>query len=74
LFSRFVRTGPQETTPSGSRLEQLIAADSANQRIIDQLNSQVDFLNDQLALREAQLADAVEKLTSIFNNYILSFI
>lgn len=31
-------------------------AQSANKRIIDQLNSQVDFLNDQLAQREAQLA------------------
>lgn len=29
--------------------------DSSNKRIIDQLNSQVDFLNEQLAYREAQL-------------------
>ena len=40
---------------SGSRMEQLVAADSANQRIIDQLNSQVDFLNEQLAFGEQVL-------------------
>lgn len=31
--------------------------DASNKRIIDQLNSQVDFLNEQLAFREAQLAN-----------------
>ena len=30
--------------------------EAANKRIIDQLNGQVDFLNDQLAQREAQVA------------------
>lgn len=31
--------------------------DLANKRIIDQLNGQVDFLNSQLAFREAQIAE-----------------
>jgi FtsZ-binding cell division protein ZapB len=31
------------------------SSDMANKRIIDQLNSHVDFLNEQLALREAQI-------------------
>ena len=63
-LARFVKTtsiteGNSETT--GSKLDKMIAADAANQRVIDQLNNQVDFLNEQLALREAQLADSVEK-------------
>ena len=41
-----------------TRLEQLVAADTANKRIIDQLNGQVDFLNEQVAYREAQIADS----------------
>lgn len=35
----------------------LAHAYEANQRIVDQLNDQVDFLNRQLANREAQLAE-----------------
>jgi benzoyl-CoA reductase/2-hydroxyglutaryl-CoA dehydratase subunit BcrC/BadD/HgdB len=31
------------------------SSDMANKRIIDQLNNHVDFLNDQLALREVQI-------------------
>ena len=63
-LARFVKTssiteGNNET--SGSKLDKMIAADIANQKVIDQLNDQVDFLNEQLALREAQLADSVEK-------------
>lgn len=45
----------------GSRADQLAAADNANKRIIDQLNGQVDFLNEQLAKREAQAVEAAEK-------------
>ena len=45
-----------------NRLDMLTMADSANARIIDQLNGQVDFLNDQLAQREAQLAEVGEQL------------
>lgn len=63
-FVRNVGTGPADSNSgvaSGSRLDQLIAADTANQRVIDQLNVQVDFLNEQLAARETQLADAVSK-------------
>lgn len=48
-------------TTSG-RTEQLFAADAANKRIIDQLNGQVDFLNEQLALREAQLVETADKI------------
>lgn len=33
----------------------LAHAHEANQRIVEQLNDQVDFLNEQLALRETQL-------------------
>ena len=51
-----------DSTTMDSKLEMLVMADSANNRIIDQLNGQVDFLNDQLALREAQLADIGDKL------------
>lgn len=36
--------------------------DVGNRRIIDQLNGQVDFLNEQLALRESELQDVVTKL------------
>jgi hypothetical protein len=47
---------------SGSgRAEQLELSDVANKRIIDQLNGQVDFLNEQLALREAQLVESADK-------------
>lgn len=46
----------------GGRMEQLEAADVANKRIIDQLNGQVDFLNEQLALREAQLVESADKV------------
>jgi chromosome segregation ATPase len=47
---------------SVNRTEQLYAADVANKRIIDQLNGQVDFLNEQLALREAQLVETADKI------------
>jgi hypothetical protein len=60
IMSRSVQHG--DSTTLDSKLEMLVMADSANNRIIDQLNGQVDFLNDQLALREAQLSDIGEKL------------
>lgn len=37
----------------------LVHAHEANQRIVDQLNDQVDFLNRQLAVREEQLSKKV---------------
>ena len=37
----------------------------ANKRIIDQLNSQVDFLNDQLAFREAQLSAIHHRINEV---------
>lgn len=40
------------------RIQNLLAADTSNQRIIEQLNGQVDFLNEHLALRERQLAES----------------
>jgi hypothetical protein len=42
---------------SSTQLQQLLAADQGNKRVIDQLNGHVDFLNEQLALREAQLVE-----------------
>lgn len=63
-LSRFVRT-IDESKPQSSRMDQLLAADTANQRVIDQLNTQVDFLNEQLALREAQLVEVMEKSCSV---------
>ncbi len=52
---------------SGTRVEQLVAADAANRRLIDQLNSHVDFLNEQLAMREAQLVEAADKILQAEN-------
>lgn len=43
------------------------ALDTANKRIIDQLNGQVDFLNSQLAFREAQLT-TLHTQVSEYNN------
>ena len=45
------------TAASWTQLQQLLAADQGNKRVIDQLNGHVDFLNEQLALREAQLVE-----------------
>lgn len=59
VTSRSLEGGIHE---SEGKMEMLVMADSANARIIDQLNGQVDFLNDQLATREAQLASLSEKL------------
>eukprot|EP00981_Chlorochromonas_danica_P011610 scaffold4147_cov154-Ochromonas_danica.AAC.3 len=47
---------PADMTTTSHLVSGAEVAQSANKRIIDQLNSQVDFLNDQLAQREAQLA------------------
>ena len=44
------------------KAEQFVAADIANKRIIDQLNGQVDFLNNELARREAQLIENNDKM------------
>lgn len=40
-----------------SSVDQLEAVDIANRRLIDQLNGQVDFLNEQLAMKEAQVKE-----------------
>eukprot|EP00904_Undaria_pinnatifida_P002863 jgi/Undpi1/12578/HiC_scaffold_6.g02247.m1 len=57
------RLGAQIGGGSGSNLEQvtLAHAHEANQRIVDQLNDHVDFLNRQLVAREAQLSKAREE-------------
>jgi chromosome segregation ATPase len=47
------------------RIQNLIAADSSNQRIIEQLNGQVDFLNEHLALRERQLAEGARQIAGV---------
>ena len=47
---------------AGSRVDQYLASDIANKRLIDQLNGQVDFLNNELAKREAQLVEVNDKL------------
>lgn len=52
------------TDPNG-KLELLTMTNGANERIIDQLNGQVDFLNAQLAVREAQLAELADKATTL---------
>ena len=52
------KTPRSTTSGTGTTvLEQLEAVDIANRRLIDQLNGQVDFLNEQLALRDAQIKD-----------------
>lgn len=61
-LQRITSRSIEGTVDGEGRMEMLVMADSANARIIDQLNGQVDFLNDQLATREAQLADLGEKL------------
>jgi hypothetical protein len=51
-----------------SRTEQILLTNQANKRIIDQLNSQIDFLNEQLAIREDQVvktADASHELYAL---------
>lgn len=52
---------------SSNMADQYIAADVANKRIIDQLNGQVDFLNNELAKREAQLVEVNDKLLQYDN-------
>lgn len=47
---------------TGTRTDQYVASDIANKRLIDQLNGQVDFLNNELAKREAQLVEVNDKL------------
>ena len=42
---------------------QQLQRDSMTGRMVDQLNSQVDFLNEQLAAREAQIRDLHAALT-----------
>lgn len=44
------------------RIQNMIAADVSNKRIIEQLNGQVDFLNEHLALRERQLAESAREI------------
>lgn len=46
----------------GMQSDQFAAADLANKRIINQLNGQVDFLNNELAKRESQLIAVNDKL------------
>jgi predicted nucleic acid-binding Zn-ribbon protein len=48
-----------------NRIQNLLAADTSNQRIIEQLNGQVDFLNEHLALRERQLAESGRELAGV---------
>jgi hypothetical protein len=43
-------------------MSQLQSSETSNRRIIGQLNSQVDFLNEQLAMREAQLVETADKI------------
>ncbi|CAM9539069.1 unnamed protein product, partial [Ectocarpus fasciculatus] len=55
------RLGRQTGSDTNIEKVTLAHAYEANQRIVDQLNDQVDFLNRQLANREAQLAEAREE-------------
>lgn len=58
---------------ASSQLQQLLAADQGNKRVIDQLNGHVDFLNEQLALREAQLVEVTNttETRSCCYNYLI---
>ncbi len=49
----------QRPTSGMNPLESVEAVDLANRRLIDQLNAQVDFLNEQLAQRDFQLKDMI---------------
>ena len=49
--------GLKGSNNAGSSVDQLEAVDIANRRLIDQLNGQVDFLNEQLAMKEAQVKE-----------------
>ncbi len=60
VASLALQTG--DTSTVESKFEMLLMADGANSRIIDQLNGQIDFLNDQLAIRESQLSELGEKM------------
>lgn len=68
--NELVRTGKHLTAlgdtesnlPIPSRMDQLAAADESNRRIIDQLNSQIDFLNEVLSKVESQLIEATDKI------------
>ena len=46
-------------------MQNMLAADVSNQRIIEQLNGQVDFLNEHLALRETQLGECAGELQRV---------
>ena len=61
------------TAASTTQLQQLLAADQGNKRVIDQLNGHVDFLNEQLALREAQLVEVNASNQDIPNLLMLTF-
>ena len=50
---------------NSGKIQNMVAADLSNQRIIEQLNGQVDFLNEHLAQREAQLAECTKELQSV---------
>ncbi|CAM9818746.1 unnamed protein product, partial [Ectocarpus sp. 12 AP-2014] len=58
------RLGRQAGSDTNIEKVTLAHAYEANQRIVDQLNDQVDFLNRQLATREAQLAEAREEASN----------
>ncbi|CAM9543030.1 unnamed protein product, partial [Ectocarpus sp. 13 AM-2016] len=58
------RLGRQAGSDTNIEKVTLAHAYEANQRIVDQLNDQVDFLNRQLATREAQLAEAQEETSN----------
>lgn len=63
MSSNYTDSGTAGIMPS-NRQEQLLAADTHNRRIIDQLNGQVDFLNDELAKAQQELRQVGDKLRS----------
>ncbi len=62
VSSNYVDSADAGSLLPSNRTDQLLAADVANKRTIDQLNGQVDFLNEQLAQREEQLVRINDKL------------
>ena len=71
--SEFLQMGPDSDNVSGTKMsDQSKAVNAANKRVIEQLNSQIDFLNEQLSLREDQIgriADSTTELQSLRSEY-----
>ena len=67
-----------DLTSEAQLKKQLLLSETGNRRIIDQLNGQVDFLNEQLALRETEIREGMRVIIIIIiiviNIYNFTFI